>query len=191
MKIHEHLTQIFTTENDKLIKELAAETRVVDYKKSEMVLRIGEKKREMLILISGIVEGFLHGQDGKMITDSFNYKYGQPIITGMELNGEAIVNLKARTDVTLLVVNLDVFDDLVPKYQELSKVHFSLMNSLKRYWDLKLVLQTYDAKGRYEWFLKKYPGLIDVIPHAEVASFLNMTPVTLSRIRGQMRKDKK
>ena len=32
-------------------------------------------------------------------------------------------------------------------------------------------------------FKKKYPGVIDQISHKYVASFLDMNPVTLSRLR--------
>ena len=39
------------------------------------------------------------------------------------------------------------------------------------------------ASERYRWFLSNYPGLIDRVPHRHIASFLNMTPVTLSRLR--------
>ena len=36
---------------------------------------------------------------------------------------------------------------------------------------------------RYQWFLSAYPGLIDRVSHKYIASLLNMTPVTLSKIR--------
>ena len=32
------------------------------------------------------------------------------------------------------------------------------------------------AQERYEWFLKKYPGIIDQISHKYIASFLGMNP---------------
>ena len=41
--------------------------------------------------------------------------------------------------------------------------------------------------GRYQWFLKKYPGLIDEVSNKHIASFLGMTPVTLSRLRQKLK----
>lgn len=40
-----------------------------------------------------------------------------------------------------------------------------------------------DAKTRYLAFLEDYPGLINEIPHFYIASFLSISPETLSRIR--------
>ena len=56
-------------------------------------------------------------------------------------------------------------------------------------WKHKMILYRTTAMERYEWFLKDYPGLIDVVPHKYIASFLDMTPVTLSRLRKTMFKD--
>lgn len=45
------------------------------------------------------------------------------------------------------------------------------------------------AMERYRWFLDEYPGLIDRAPHRHIASFLNVTPVTLSRLRREERRN--
>ena len=52
-----------------------------------------------------------------------------------------------------------------------------------------MILYRTTAMERYEWFLNYYPGLIDVVPHKYIASFLDMTPVTLSRLRKTMHKE--
>ena len=41
---------------------------------------------------------------------------------------------------------------------------------------------------RYQWFLLRYPELADVVSIKHIASFLCMSPVSLSRLRGQLRK---
>ena len=43
------------------------------------------------------------------------------------------------------------------------------------------------AMVRYHWFMKTYPGLVDHVRDKYVASFLGMTPVTLSRLRRKLR----
>lgn len=62
-----------------------------------------------------------------------------------------------------------------------------LSRALRRHWESKMILSQYSAKDRYRWFLGKYPGVIDMVNHHYVASFLGMTPVTLSRIRSAER----
>ena len=40
-----------------------------------------------------------------------------------------------------------------------------------------------DATERFEWFCKEYPGMVDMVNNRYIASFLGITPVTLSRLR--------
>ena len=40
-----------------------------------------------------------------------------------------------------------------------------------------------DATERFKWFCKEYPGMIDMVNNRYIASFLGITPVTLSRLR--------
>lgn len=46
-----------------------------------------------------------------------------------------------------------------------------------------IILQSHSAQERYEYFLKEYPKLIQSVPLYYIASFLGMSPETLSRIR--------
>jgi len=46
-----------------------------------------------------------------------------------------------------------------------------------------IILQSQSAQDRYEYFLKEYPELIQSVPLYYIASFLGMSPETLSRIR--------
>lgn len=45
------------------------------------------------------------------------------------------------------------------------------------------MLTSCSAVQRYQWFLKRYPGIVDCINIKYITSFLGMTPETLSRAR--------
>lgn len=56
----------------------------------------------------------------------------------------------------------------------------------------ELQLLTMSALERYEEFLKEFPDLLDDVPQWQIASYLGITPVALSRLRAQrVRKAKK
>lgn len=62
---------------------------------------------------------------------------------------------------------------------------------MKSHWELKRVLNSCTAVQRYQWFLEEYPGLIDRVSNKYIASFLGMTPVTLSWLRRTLREENK
>jgi len=45
------------------------------------------------------------------------------------------------------------------------------------------ILLTASGIEKLEWFRKSYPNLENEIPHYYIASFLGMTPTSLSRLR--------
>lgn len=72
---------------------------------------------------------------------------------------------------------------------ELQQLYSSyLLEKLKLERELKLLLGISSAMERYQWFLRRYPELADVVSIKHIASFLCMSPVSLSRLRGQLRK---
>ena len=58
-----------------------------------------------------------------------------------------------------------------------------VLRSAKRHWEIKTVLYQYTATQKYQWFLQAYPELICHVSGRHIASFLGMTPVTLSRLK--------
>lgn len=74
--------------------------------------------------------------------------------------------------------------ELREQYSEIVELYNRfLISALNEHWKLKQVLVQYSAIQRYQWFMKEYPGLIDRVSNKHIASFLGMTPVTLSRLR--------
>ena len=62
-----------------------------------------------------------------------------------------------------------------------------LIREMEEHQNIKHAIYMLNAKERYNWFLREYKDLIDRVSHRHVASFLNMTPVTLSRLRKEFR----
>lgn len=100
------------------------------------------------------------------------------------LDSPSTENIETLTPCTLACLPLTGVRQMLKYSREVAAVYNRLLSeALERHWMLKSIRYQYTAAQRYEWFLKAYPGVIDQIGHKYVASFLNMTPVTLSRIR--------
>lgn len=96
----------------------------------------------------------------------------------------AVENIQALEKSELLVVNRKDLFNLYNedwKWQQVGRVLIEA-NYIKME-ERMISLQSQTAQERYNYFLKEYPELIKVLPLYYIASFLGMTPETLSRIR--------
>ena len=86
---------------------------------------------------------------------------------------------------SFLAVPIADIQRLLGQYEQLQQLyHQLLLDSFARHWRSKPpCAAARHTATTYQWFLEKYPGLIDQIHHRSIASFLGMTPVTLSRQR--------
>ena len=46
-----------------------------------------------------------------------------------------------------------------------------------------ITLHLLDAPGRFQRFVRKHPDMLERIPQKELASYLNLAPETLSRLK--------
>lgn len=96
----------------------------------------------------------------------------------------SIYNIQAVEDTRLLQITNDSFQKMlgaIPKLERFFRIILeSYLGTLQR----KIIInQVYDAKGRYLDFLEQYPLIAERFPNYLIASYLNVSPEFLSRIR--------
>ena len=122
------------------------------------------------------------------MTDCFIYAHGAPIVSSIDLGEPNLLGIEALEDSELIAIPFSVVLPLVYSNLELVTLYNRLLsNSLKMHWKNKTALMQFTAAERYQWFLENYPGLIERINHRYIASFLGITPVSLSRVRRLLR----
>ena len=96
----------------------------------------------------------------------------------------ALENIQAMEDSELIVITkkkLSTLYDQNWKWQQVGRI------VIEQYYikmeQRLIILQSQSAQDRYEYFLREYPELIQSVPLYYIASFLGMSPETLSRIR--------
>ena len=60
---------------------------------------------------------------------------------------------------------------------------YSVMQEMSEIMAHTITLHLLDAPGRFKRFLRKHPELLDRIPKKELASYLNLSAETLSRLK--------
>ena len=157
-----------------------------ELKKHEKFYDVEDKSRYIYFLVSGVLRGFLIDKHGRDFTDCFIFRYGQAHIGFLDAGLQHIASecAEAIVDSQLICFDIDQLTPYLSSSLELSNLYNrKLIESYAEHWIHKSILCHSSAAERYQWFLEAYPGLIDIVPHKHIASFLTMSPVTLSRVR--------
>lgn len=170
---------------------LTRAAQVVFVEANSIVLEAGETQEIVPLLISGVVRGFLLDADGRDTTDCFVYKPGEVVMGCNSLGKPSQISMETMSECTMMTVPLDIVLSLMDSCPELLHIYNRyLAEALERHWEEKMLMNRCSAMERYQWFLKHYPGLIQTVSNKHIASFLGMTPVTLSRLRRKLRDEK-
>lgn len=172
------------SENDihLLLPKLSLDT----YKKTDVVVKQNQVCDSLRFVISGVYRVY-QLKDGKEITSYFNYKTRNPILA-------SFVSLLQQTPSTEIVECIVSGQVLTINYSDwkslyLASESYNTFGRMMAEFNYVLAIQRIEslqfenATKRYEMFLKLYPKLLNMIPHHYIASYLGITPESLSRIR--------
>jgi len=150
------------------------------------LLNAGETANYIHFIKKGCLREWFN-KDGKDITFQF-FMEGQPVASiDSFMNGEpSLFSIESIEPSIIVSVRKDDFDKLFAVYPELKdKFQIFIFQRFRNYSQLFLSRITDSPKERYEDLLKNHPEIIRRIPQYYIASFLGITPVSLSRIRNK------
>ena len=164
-----------------------SETRVL--RKGEYLIRQGDVPAHVYFLMQGIVRGVLSDVNGKEITDCLVFKCGAPVMPSSDITQAAPIDIQTLSECEVVRIAVSEINRLLRTYPALEELYRQLIvESARTHWELKIAIYQYNAMERYQWFQQVYPGLSEKISNKYIASFLNMTPVTLSRLKQELKK---
>ena len=105
-------------------------------------------------------------------------------LRGIHFNRPAMFNIQALSDCELYTINREDYRNLgsyIPKWHELEKLF--LANCFTYLEERIFNLLSMAAEERYTALFEKNPELFNHVPLQYLASMMNMTPETLSRLR--------
>lgn len=192
--MREFYQSIFALTNEKLLDDLCNKSEMRHLKKGEMIVSAGEMQEKLFFLNRGILRGYYFDEDGKEITDCFGIRRGTPVMPSDSLQDTLIakINIVALTEAELIGLPVAVIMELLQQYPEVLKLYNKLLiMQTEEHWGAKQAICRYKAADLIQWFKRAYPGMIDVIPHTYIASFLGISPVHFSRERNRRQPDEK
>ncbi len=142
-------------------------------------------------LMEGRVISSICDPDGKEVCVGFYV--GPCVITpniARTRNGVSLVSITATTDATVARLNSDLLTKLMLSSEPVRDwANGILRKALGQKADRAWCLAALGGSDRLEWFRENFPGYEGFFNHALIASFLGVTPVTLSRLRSENKRN--
>ncbi len=148
-------------------------------------IQAGDTCTELCFILEGLIRIYYIDQAGNEVNQHF-YQANEVIapVDALVSKEPCQYFVQALEPTRLMVANYNELSKAAGNNPELLRLEIKMlqtifMKSARR--EAQLLLG--NAEQRYRWFCKEYPELLERIPQYHIASFLGITPVSLSRLR--------
>lgn len=166
-------------------KYISAKMQKETLPKNTLLHRADEVCEKVYFIEEGLIRWFYCNENGKEVTDSFasensfvtafdSFFQRQPSRYFIELLEDSIVYSMTASEVE---AELEGF----PEMQKMT--HLILVQIIEQMLDKNAALQFRTARERYRYMTEKHAHIMQRVSLFHVASYLGITPETLSRIR--------
>ncbi len=155
------------------------------YEKGDIFIDRGKKNNKEYFVYEGVCRSFLLSPEGEEITISYFLESSvlSPNKT-RTANQISHLNFQALTKLTVASLNADKFEQLMIKHIDIREFgNMVLQNELLAKVEKEIGLASLNAKERLILFREKYHFLENLISHVDIASYLGITNISLSRLR--------
>ncbi|MBB95997.1 MAG: hypothetical protein CML68_15580 [Rhodobacteraceae bacterium] len=165
--------------------EFASDWKRKRVSKGAHLTRQGQPETDEFVLLDGCLVSSICDQDGKEM--SVGFYMGPCVVTpniARTRNGVSLVSIVATADALLARIDSDLLSKRMMSSEPIRNwANGVLRDALSRKVDREWCLAALKGAERLTWFRQAFPGYEDIFPHVLIASFLGITPVTMSRLR--------
>lgn len=181
------ISNFFETEyplNQEGLKELLSLFKVRLYKKENLILKPGEEEKQLRFLNSGIIREYYATSEKETNINFFTHPQFISDLTSFNNDTPTKKYQESLSSVELLYIDKKEFRELLVKYEcGKSFIDLSFRKLLKHKELLEYNRLTKTPEELYKELFIYKPNWLEKIPQYHIASYLGITPETLSRIR--------
>jgi CRP-like cAMP-binding protein len=157
----------------------------------ELVISVGEPQPREFFVLDGILKTFVGDAEGREATLAFHVGPCTLTPSIARMSGDrSRVNCVAMTSARVAGFPSGLLVECMVRSPSIQQWGDTVLRAeLVRRADREWALAALPAAQRLLQFRQDYPGLEEAIAHHHIASYLGVTPVTLSRLRAQLRSD--
>jgi CRP-like cAMP-binding protein len=182
-KIKEHV--VITDEEFDFCKTLFIPKKL---RKRQYLLQEGDVNKYTSFVEKGMLRTYSVDEKGNEPILQFSFEgWWVADLYSFLTNEPSKYNIEAMEDCELLLITKPSWDIMLDKVPALERYfRILIQNSLIATQQRLMGSITETAQEKYTKLINNFPGCLHRVPHHMIASYLGITPETLSRIRGQM-----
>ena len=165
--------------------ELEGQLAIVDYRKGDVLLSQGAHDMEQYFVLDGILKRVVASPEGKEMIlrfakeDDMDTSYA-----AWKLRTPAPYSIRAVTKARVAKLPLPQWAGFLDRHPSLKEdFEYEVMFLMSEVMAHTITLHLLDAPGRVHRFARKHPELAERVPKKELASYLNLSAETLSRLK--------
>jgi CRP-like cAMP-binding protein len=179
--------QQFATFAEKDLQILSQYFKPVSYEKDTILLNIGEINDKLYFVEEGVLQEFSY-QEEEQTNTHWLMPEGSFVYSTVSFINEVPteMGIRAIEKVKLLYITkqeLQIIYEKVPQMERVGRLVTE--QTLTEYEKFLLLIRYRSSEEKLAWFEETFPTLINRVPQKYIASYLNIRPETLSRVRSK------
>ena len=158
---------------------------IADYPKGEALEHQGDLAMEQYFIIEGILKRVVSNAQGKEMILRFAAESDiETSYAAWRLKTPIPYSIRTVTKVRAAKLSMQQWVQFMERHAAIkSEFEFHIMRLMSEVMAHTITLHLLDAPGRIQRFMRKRAALADRLPKKELASYLNLSPETLSRLK--------
>jgi CRP-like cAMP-binding protein len=165
--------------------ELEPMLEIADYPKGETLEYQGDQSMEQYFIIDGILKRVVANAQGKEMILRFAAETDiDTSYAAWRLKTPIPYSIRTVTKVRAAKLSMQQWVGFLERHPAIrSEFDFEIMRLMSEVMAHTITLHLLDAPGRVQRFMRKHAALAERLPKKELASYLNLSPETLSRLK--------
>jgi CRP-like cAMP-binding protein len=170
--------------SDEEIDAIDETITIQEFKNGTVLLKEGEASNKSYFVLEGIIRQYYIIDGEEKTTDFFANEQWVISLNSIDPTIPSTHYLQCSSDCSVLIGNSEKGEELYKRFPNLGDVSRKLMGKVFAEEHAKIeAFKTNSPTMRYQNLLKSRPDLFQNIPQYQIASYIGVTPESLSRIR--------
>jgi CRP-like cAMP-binding protein len=161
---------------------------VADYRKGDPLVHQGDEEMEQFFIVDGMLKRVVSNPEGREMILRFAAETEMDTsYAAWRLRTPVPYSIVAVTKVRTAELPMPLWAEFIERHPEIKlRFEYEVMKLMSEVMAHTITLHLLDAPGRLSRFHRKHPDLAARIPKKELASYLNLSPETLSRLKKKL-----